>query len=168
MRPLVTVHDVGIFKPSTPIQNIDDTVRNLSRDMIDTMYYNDGIGLAGNQIGVFERIFVMDIPKITNGAVVCINPELVRVSRGTVISSEGCLSIPKFFHKVPRRRSVVLEYTDLEGKRQTMEATDLLAICIQHECDHLEGKLFLHNVPRPDWPRVNRLLKKKEFPGFLE
>lgn len=132
-----------------PVEEINDEIRNIVRDMIDTMYASEGIGLAAPQIGIPKRIIVVDInpSDMTSKPLVLINP-VVLEQRGSIEAEEGCLSIPDIRGSVKRYQSVTVEGLDLEGQKIRIEATDLLARVLQHEIDHLNGKFFVDHLSK--------------------
>lgn len=147
MLPIVTLPDERLFKSSTEITQIDDKLRNFARDMIDTMHEADGVGLAAIQVGASQRLFVVHVPK--DQPRVFINPRIILLSEETGPYEEGCLSIPGVYSDVIRPLEVQIIALDIEGKEFTLDADDLLARVIQHEFDHLNGKLFYqHLKPR--------------------
>ena len=131
--------DEILRKRSKEIEEIDNKIRELALDMIDTMYKNDGVGLAAPQVGILKRIIVYDIGE---GPVVVINPVITKKS-GMQTCEEGCLSSPNVFGTVDRPRELILEGFDIEGNKIKIKAKDLEAVVICHETDHLDGKLFL-------------------------
>ena len=126
---------------SKPVDRIDKKLQRFLRDMADTMYAEDGVGLAAPQVGVLKRVVVIDVGDEL-GLLELINPVITK-REGSVISGEGCLSVPDFEGEVERAESVECEFTDRTGKRMVLTASGLLAVCIQHELDHLEGILFV-------------------------
>ena len=122
-----------------PVERIDKKLQRLLRDMAETMYAADGVGLAAPQVGVSKRVVVIDVGE---GLYELINPEIVK-REGKVLGSEGCLSVPDYEGEVERSESVECEFTDKTGQRMLLSASGLLAICIQHELDHLDGILFI-------------------------
>ncbi|MCC5850763.1 MAG: peptide deformylase [Verrucomicrobia bacterium] len=154
--PLVFYGDPGLRQQAEPVTVFDDKLLALSRDMVETMHAEAGIGLAGPQIGVPRRIFVMEIPPEMdedetgarlnpdlNGPLVVVNPELLELSKNKEEMEEGCLSIPDIRGKVRRPVSVTLRFQDVEGRQREMRLQDLAARCAQHETDHLDGILFV-------------------------
>jgi len=131
---------------SHPIDIIDNEIKVLVDNMFETMYLNGGIGLAAIQVGVPKRIFIIDIPDMKNGKFVMINPVILEFSKEKILYEEGCLSIPNLSSEVERSKSITVEFTDLNEKRRLIRATGLLAVCIQHEYDHLDGILFIDKV----------------------
>lgn len=162
IRPILIIPDARLRAIAEPIVEIDDEIKTLARDMLDTMYDAPGIGLAAPQIGVLKRIVVMDLAKEgeTPSPIVMINPEITEVSDDTVTSEEGCLSIPDLYYDVERPADITVTYTDLEGKQVTTEATDRLSICIQHEIDHLDGVLYIDYLSRLKRDRVIKKFEK--------
>ena len=133
--------DEILTKKSRPIEVIDDRIKELAEDMFDTMHKWDGLGLAGVQVGVLKRIIVIDLYDGVSKFCL-INPEIVELSDELMEVEEGCLSFPNQFGKVVRHKKVKVKALDLDGKKVTLEAEDLLAQALQHEIDHLDGELF--------------------------
>ncbi len=146
------------------VESIDKEVRKLADDMLETMYDAPGIGLAAIQIGVPKRMLVLDVAKReSEGASkpqVFINPEVTWASEEKSVYEEGCLSIPEFYEDVTRPASIRVAYTDLDGKRSEIEASGLLATCLQHEIDHLNGVLFIDYLSRLKRDRVTKRFSK--------
>ena len=136
---ILVAGDPVLRKVAEPVTRIDKKLHRLLKDMADTMYASDGVGLAAPQIGVSKRIVVIDVGE---GLFELINPVIVK-KEGEVVSAEGCLSVPEYEGEVQRASYVECEFTDRTGKRMLLQAHDLLAICIQHELDHLDGVLFI-------------------------
>lgn len=137
-----------ILKQKTQIvEQIDNDIKEIVQDMLDTMYKYDGIGLAASQIGILKSIIVYDVEYIKEDEkkkpVVFINPKIIQTSKGKIEVEEGCLSFPDVFENVLRFEKVKVEYTNLEGKRKILSAKDIEAVVIQHELDHLDGVVFL-------------------------
>ena len=137
--------DPILRKKCEPLDKVDDSIRKLMNDMLETMYAAPGIGLAAIQIGVLKRLVVIDISKENEkkNPLFFVNPEIVYKSKQTSIYEEGCLSIPGQFAEVERPSECTLNYIDFNGKKKELKATGLLATCIQHEVDHLDGILFI-------------------------
>lgn len=150
IKPLVILPDPILRQPSVTIERVDDAVRALADDMLETMYDAPGIGLAAIQIGEPLRLLVIDLSK--EGAEpaprVFINPEILSVSDTVGIYEEGCLSIPDYYAEVERPASVCVRHLDREGRMQEIEADGLLATCLQHEIDHLNGVLFIDHISK--------------------
>ena len=163
-RPILILPDARLRAVADPIEKVDDEVKQLAKDMLDTMYAAPGIGLAAPQIGELRRIVVMDLAKEGEkpDPIVMINPEILKFSDETVVTEEGCLSIPDLYYEVERPAEVTVKYTDLDGKDVTREATDRLAICVQHELDHLDGVLYIDYLSRLKRDRVLKKFEKAE------
>jgi len=142
-----------------PVEQITVELKKLAENMIETMYDEDGVGLAATQINFHQRLVVIDVSEQRNEAMVIINPVIVEHS-GEEISEEGCLSVPETHAEVKRAEYVTLEYLDLEGKQQVLNADGLLAVCIQHEIDHLDGKLFIDYLSPLKQKRIKTKLEK--------
>ena len=140
--------DRVLRQPAKRISKIDDEVRQLAKQMLQTMYSEDGIGLAAPQVGINKQILVVDInlEDPTTPPIVMINPEIKQQSRDTCVIQEGCLSIPGVYLDVKRPTAIEVSYKDEHGRPQKLSATGLLACCIQHEIDHLNGVLFVDRV----------------------
>ncbi len=146
IRTILTYPNPELKKKSAPVVIINDAVRQLARDMAETMYHAPGIGLAAPQIGVHQRLIVIDVaPHDEPELIVAINPVIVH-AEGEAYEEEGCLSVPKYAANVRRHARVVVKGLDLEGNEQTWKADDLLAIAFQHEIDHLDGILFVDHL----------------------
>jgi peptide deformylase len=156
VRDILILPDKRLRLVSKPVAKIDAATRRLVEDMFDTMYDAPGIGLAAIQIGEARRIVTMDLAKKDDPKEpqVFINPELVGTSGDKNIHEEGCLSIPEYYEEVERPAQVMLRYLDLDGKQHEVEATGLLATCIQHEIDHLDGVLFIDHISKLKRDRV--------------
>ncbi len=167
IRPILTLPDARLRAVADPIAEIDTEIKSLARDMLDTMYAAPGIGLAAPQLGVLKRIVVMDLAKDDQPPepIVMINPEIEKVSDETVVSEEGCLSIPELYYDVERPAEITVKYTDLAGKTVTRDASERLAICIQHELDHLDGVLYIDYLSRLKRDRVIKKFEKAEKLG---
>lgn len=144
-----------------PVQAVDERIRNLVADMAETMYEARGIGLAATQVNVHERVVVMDLSEDRSQLRVLINP-VITEKRGETVYEEGCLSVPGVYDKVTRAESVTLEALDEHGQPYTLEADGLLAICIQHEIDHLDGKVFVEYLSRLKQDRIKTKMRKME------
>jgi peptide deformylase len=142
---LVTYDDPFLRDKSLPVEKFNSDLMKLIKDMFDTMYDARGIGLSAVQIGVHQRLFITDVPE-KNGKLVCINPVIRDLSDQFKVYEEGCLSIPGISGEVTRPSRVVLEYFDQRGKQQRIHAEGLLATCILHEYDHLDGILFIDKL----------------------
>ena len=141
-----------------PVAAVDDSIRKLIDDMLETMYAAPGIGLAASQVNVHRRVIVIDISEARDTPYVFINPEL-ELSGDVLETREGCLSVPDIYEPVRRREHVAVRALDRNGEAFTLEASDLLAVCIQHECDHLEGRLFVDYLSNLKRSRIRKKLK---------
>jgi peptide deformylase len=135
--------DPRLHTVARPVAQVDDRIRRLVDDMIETMYEADGVGLAASQVDVHERVLVIDTSDTRNKPLVLINPELLSVSQEQVIDEEGCLSVPSVYDKVSRAAQVRVRALGREGELIEFDAEGLLAKCVQHEMDHLMGKVFV-------------------------
>lgn len=135
--------DVRLHKVAKPVAAVDDRIRNLVADMLETMYEAKGIGLAATQIDVHERVIVIDVSEERNEPLVLINPEITWSSTEREVGEEGCLSVPGIYDGVERASRIRVQALDGEGQSRSVEAEGLLAVCIQHEMDHLLGKVFV-------------------------
>jgi peptide deformylase len=159
VRPIIVLPDPRLRLVSEPVKNIDDGIRKLVDDMFDTMYDAPGIGLAAIQVGVPKRVVTADLAKKDEprNPQVFINPEIVSRSEELSVYEEGCLSIPEIHEDVERPTRVRVRYMDLAGKAQEVEADALLATCLQHEIDHLNGVLFIDHISKL---KRDRIVKK--------
>ncbi|MGO7582738.1 peptide deformylase [Rhizobium ruizarguesonis] len=150
IKPLIILPDPVLRRLSKPIERVDSDLQRLADDMLETMYDAPGIGLAAIQIGVPRRMLVIDISREgeEKQPQVFINPEIVKSSDERSVYEEGCLSIPDYYAEVERPAVVSVKYLDRNGKEQTVEADGLLATCLQHEIDHLNGVLFIDYISR--------------------
>jgi len=150
IKPLIILPDPILRQVSKPIERVDADLQRLSDDMLETMYDAPGIGLAAIQIGIARRMLVIDLSKEGEDKqpLVFINPEIVSSSDDRSVYEEGCLSIPDYYAEVERPAKVTVKYLDREGKEQSVEADGLLATCLQHEIDHLNGVLFIDHISR--------------------
>jgi peptide deformylase len=142
-----------------PVETVDDAIRRLIDDMLETMYQAPGVGLAAPQVNVAKRLIVMDISEEKSAPLVFINPEIL-ARDGEEESEEGCLSVPGIFEKVRRAAAVTVRALDRDGKPFEMEADQLLAVCVQHEMDHLEGRLFVDYLSPLKRQRARKKLEK--------
>ena len=150
VRPILTAPDPRLQAVSTDVETVTDETRALIDDMVDSMYAADGIGLAAIQIGVARRILVIDLDQKEGkkNPVAYINPKITWASDEMAVFEEGCLSVPEIWDDVERPAKIKAEYLDRDGKLQTLEADGLLATCLQHEMDHLNGVLFIDHLSR--------------------
>jgi peptide deformylase len=141
------------------VAQVDEQIKTLVDDMLETMYAAKGVGLAATQVNVQKRVIVMDISEDKNEPICLINPEIIETV-GTEESEEGCLSVPGFFEKVSRAESIKVKALNRDGETFELEARDLLAVCIQHEMDHLQGKLFVDYLSAFKRNRIKAKLEK--------
>ncbi|GJD74330.1 peptide deformylase [Methylobacterium goesingense] len=162
IRPLVILPDTRLRLASEPVGPVTDEIRTLAADMLETMYDAPGVGLAAIQIGVAKRVVTIDTSKDENDRhpQVFLNPEIVWASEEKRIYDEGCLSIPEFYGEVERPDRVRVRFRDLAGVEQEIEADGLLATCIQHEIDHLDGVLFIDHLSKLKRDRVVKKFAK--------
>jgi len=181
---IYTFPDAVLSQKAKPIERVEKSYRKLADDMLETMYHAPGVGLAANQVGLLERILVIDteydfeeleggidetpadLPQgaeVAAGGIISnkrphiiINPEIVR-REGKILFKEGCLSVPEFTADVERAEKIKLQYLDIDGLTRTLDADGLMSVCIQHEMDHLEGKLFIDRLS----PLKKQMVKKK-------
>jgi peptide deformylase len=149
--------DPKLHKVAKPVQVVDARLKTLISDMLQTMYEAKGIGLAATQVDVHERLIVIDVSEEHNAPLVLVNPELTWTSAETHLNEEGCLSVPGIYDGVQRFDAVKVTALDGEGRSRTVEADGLLAVCIQHEMDHLVGKVFVEYLS----PLKRNRIKKK-------
>jgi peptide deformylase len=161
LLPILRYPDPRLHLRATPVTRVDERIRKLIKDMADSMYAAPGIGLAATQVDVHLRVIVIDISETRDQLRVFVNPELTALS-GEADIEEGCLSVPGVFEKVRRAERVTVRALDAEGVPFTLEAEGLLAVCIQHEMDHLEGKVFVERLSRLKQSRILAKLKKGE------
>ncbi len=168
MAPLeiITLPDRKLRAVSAPVERVDDDLRRFADEMLATMYEAPGIGLAAIQVGVARRIIVLDVAQRENeeaerDPIVLVNPEILSVSDETVVREEGCLSIPEYYADVERPSALRVRYVDREGKPREIDAKGVLATCIQHEVDHLNGKLFIDYLSKLKRDMVIRKFTKQ-------
>jgi peptide deformylase len=143
LLPILCYPDPRLHTVAKPVQAIDARIRALVADMLETMYDATGIGLAATQVDVHEQVIVIDVSEERDQPLVLINPEIIQASADKQVGDEGCLSVPGIYDGVERSRSIVVRALDAEGQSRELAAEGLLAVCIQHEMDHLQGKVFV-------------------------
>ena len=158
--PILRYPDPRLHKAAARVARVDDKIRNLINDMAETMYAAPGIGLAATQVNVHQRIIVIDISETRDQLQVFVNPELLEAT-GEAECEEGCLSVPGIFEKVRRAQRIKARAWDADGELRTIEAEGLLAACIQHEMDHLMGKVFVEYLSRLKQRRIAAKLTKQ-------
>jgi peptide deformylase len=150
---IITLPDKLLRTTSAPVERVDDDLRRFLDDMLETMYEAPGIGLAAVQVGVPRRIVTVDVARredenATPNPMFFINPEIVHASDERAVHEEGCLSIPEYYAEVERPAAIRIRYLDRDGKLQEMDAEGILAVCLQHEVDHLNGTLFIDHISK--------------------
>lgn len=153
--------DPRLNKVARPVATVDARVQALVDDMLETMYDAHGIGLAATQVDVHERVIVIDVSDERNEPLVLINPELTACSEELVVGDEGCLSVPQIYDKVQRHARVSVRALDREGREHRFDADGLLAICVQHEMDHLLGKVFVEYLSPLKRNRIRSKMQKR-------
>ncbi|KRA95127.1 peptide deformylase [Devosia sp. Root685] len=163
IRPILIIPDARLRAVADHIVEVDEEIKALAKDMLDTMYDAPGIGLAAPQIGVMKRIVVMDLAAEgeTPTPLVMINPEITKFGEEIQVTEEGCLSIPELYYEVERPSTVTVKYTDLDGQEVSKDAEGKLAVCIQHELDHLDGVLYIDYLSRLKRDRVIKKFDKQ-------
>src|SRR5437763_2820569 len=162
LLPILTYPDPRLHTVAKPVQAVDARVRGLISDMLETMYDASGIGLAATQVDVHERLIVIDVSEERNQPMVLINPEITWASDDKQVNDEGCLSVPGIYDGVERSRAIKVRALDGEGQSRELEADGLLAVCIQHEMDHLLGKVFVEYLSPLKRNRIkNKMLKAR-------
>jgi len=164
IKEILTAPDPRLRQVSTPVEVVDDAVRALMDDMLETMYDAKGIGLAAIQVNVPKRIIVMDLAgeEEEPSPIFLVNPEILDPSDDKNLYQEGCLSVPEFYEEVERPAKCRVKYLDYKGIEKTIDAEGLFATCIQHEMDHLDGVLFIDHLSRLKRDRILRKLKKEQ------
>ncbi len=156
--------DSRLRTKAKPIQNVDGRIAQLADDMLETMYAAPGIGLAASQVNVHQRLIVIDVSEDKSSPMIFINPAIV-AREGEIETNEGCLSIPGFYEPVDRFSEITVEAIDREGNPFSIDAQELLAVCIQHEMDHLEGKLFVDYLSSTKRQMIRKKLLKQQKLG---
>ncbi|VWX59778.1 peptide deformylase [Burkholderiales bacterium 8X] len=161
-RTILSYPDVRLHKVAKPVQGVDARIKSLVADLLETMYDANGIGLAATQVDAHERLVVIDVSEERDKPLVLINPEIVWASDEKVLNEEGCLSVPGIYDGVERSTSIRVNALDANGEPQTIEADGLLAVCIQHELDHLLGKVFVEYLSPLKRNRIKGKLLKQQ------
>ena len=159
--PIIHYPDPRLHKIAAPVAVVDESIRNLVRDMAQTMYSAPGVGLAATQVDIHKQVIVIDISETHDQLLVLINPKILD-SRGKSDCEEGCLSVPGIFEKVTRAEWVRVQALGIDGKPFQIESDGLLSVCIQHEMDHLKGKVFVEYLSRLKQKRIVGKLKKQQ------
>tara|TARA_A100001011_G_scaffold375001_1_gene436077 strand:+ start:391 stop:909 length:519 start_codon:yes stop_codon:yes gene_type:complete len=163
-RKIIVEPDPILRKKCDPLEKVDDEIKRLMKDMLETMYDAPGIGLAAIQIGILKRLVVIDISKDEKkNPLFLVNPEIISQSKATSVYEEGCLSLPGQFAEIERPSECLVKYIDLGGKEKKLKANGLLATCIQHEVDHLNGILFIDYLSKLKKDMIiKKLIKHKK------
>ena len=161
LLPILCYPDPRLHKVAKPVASVDQRIRQIVEDMAQTMYDAPGVGLAATQVDIHERIIVIDISDDRDGLFVLINPEVIWTSPEKILWKEGCLSVPEYFDEVERFEQIKIKALDINGKEFELEADGLLAICIQHEMDHLMGKVFVEYLSPLKRVRISNKMKKR-------
>jgi len=161
IRSILQYPDERLHQIAEAVGEVTDEIRELVRDMAETMYAAPGIGLAATQINVHKRVIVIDVSETKDQLLVLIDPEITARS-GTVTSEEGCLSVPGIYEPVERAERITVRALDREGQRFELEAEEMLGVCIQHEIDHLHGRVFVEYLSRLKQVRIRAKFRKQE------
>jgi peptide deformylase len=161
LLPILHYPDPRLHKVARPVAAVDERIRKLITDMAETMYAAPGIGLAATQVDVHERVLIIDISEARDHLQAFINPEIIE-SSGEAENEEGCLSVPGFFDTIRRAERIKVRALNSQGEPFIIETDGLLAVCIQHEIDHLEGKVFVEYLSRLKQQRIAAKLKKQQ------
>lgn len=161
LLPILHYPDPRLHKVAVAVKRVDDKIRKIIKDMADTMYAAPGIGLAATQVDIHLRIIVIDISETRDQLQVFINPEIIS-AEGEAECEEGCLSVPGIYEKVTRAAKVKVSALDEHGSKRQLEADGLLAVCIQHEMDHLFGRVFVEKLSRLKQQRITAKLVKQQ------
>jgi peptide deformylase len=159
LLPIVHFPDPRLKTMAEPITHIDATIKKLAEDMYETMYHERGVGLAANQVGILQRIFVMDVSDNRNQRICAINPEIIS-REGLYTEYEGCLSFPGAYDKIERASKLRFKALDIDGNPYEMDAEGLMAQCVQHEIDHLNGMIFVDRLSRLKQERARKKFEK--------
>ncbi len=156
--PILEFPDPRLRTKATPVKNVNKSVQRLVDDLLETMYGAPGIGLAATQVNVHKRVLVIDVSQEKDKPLVFINPEIVRLEGEILEHEEGCLSVPGYYEDVERAEHIRLRYQDRNGEQIETEMEGLLAVCVQHEIDHLDGKLFVDYLSEAKRSRIRKRL----------
>ena len=162
LLPILHYPDPRLKKVAKPVTKIDERIRNLVRDMAQTMYEAPGVGLAATQVDVHEQVLVIDISETHDALRVFINPRILRASAHTKVAEEGCLSLPGIYDSIERPERILVEAQDETGRSFQLDIDGLLAVCVQHEIDHLKGKVFVDYLSRLKQSRIKSKMRKLE------
>ncbi len=162
LLPILRYPDPRLHKVAEPVREVDDRIRQLVRDMAETMYAAPGVGLAATQVDVHERVIVIDVSENADDLRVLINPEIIWRSDDLQVYEEGCLSVPGVYDKVERAARIRVRALNENGDTYEFDADGLLAVCVQHEMDHLMGKVFVEYLSPLKQNRIRTKLRKQE------
>ena len=162
LLPILRFPDPRLHKVAKPVEAVDDRIRQLVKDMAETMYEAPGVGLAATQVDVHERVVVIDVSEDGNDLKVLINPEIIEKSDELQVYEEGCLSVPGIYDRVERAARIRVRALNEKGEAYEFDAEGLLAVCVQHELDHLEGKVFVEYLSSLKLNRIKTRLRKQE------
>ena len=160
--PILCYPDPRLHTVARPVRGVDDRIHQLTQDMLETMYDAHGIGLAATQVDVHERVVVIDVSEERNRPLVLINPEILWSSQEMLVGDEGCLSVPGIYDGVERAAAVRVRALDARGEAITVEAQEVLAVCIQHEMDHLLGKVLVEYLSPLKRNRIRSKMIKRQ------
>ena len=158
--PILQYPDPRLHKIAAPVVQFDDSLRKLVRDMAETMYEAPGVGLAATQVDQHKQVIVIDTSETHDDLKVPINPRILAAD-GVQLCEEGCLSVPGVYEEVERAQRITVEARDAQGRTYTLEADGLLAVCVQHEMDHLKGKVFVEYLSRLKQTRIKHRMEKE-------
>lgn len=162
LLPILKYPDPRLYKVAAAVAQVDDRIRQLVRDMAETMYAAPGVGLAATQVDVHERVVVIDVSEDANQLYVLINPEITWKSDELQVYEEGCLSVPGVYDEVQRAARIHVRALNEHGESYEFDADGLLAVCVQHELDHLEGKVFVEYLSTLKQNRIRTRLRKQQ------
>ncbi len=162
LLPILQYPDPRLHTVAKPVAQVDDRIRQLVDDMLETMYDAKGVGLAATQINVHERVVVIDTSEERNDPLVLINPEIIWASDEMIVWEEGCLSVPTIYDKVDRHAKVRVRALNRDGETYEFDGEELLAVCVQHELDHLAGKVFVEYLSPLKRNRIKTKLVKRQ------
>ena len=160
LLPILCYPDPRLRTKAAPVPAVDESIARLVDDLLETMYAAPGIGLAATQVNVHKRVLVVDVSEQRDQPLAFVNP-VIESAEGVQERDEGCLSVPGFYEPVQRAERIRVHALNQQGEPFTLEAEDLLAVCIQHECDHLEGKLFVDYISKLKRGRIRSKLRKQ-------
>lgn len=161
LLPILIFPDARLHTVARPVAEVDDRIRRLAADMLETMYAQDGVGLAATQVDVHERVIVMDVSESRDQPLVLVNPELIQRSAAMLVREEGCLSVPRIYDKVERHETVTVRALDRDGQTFELACEGLASVCVQHEIDHLDGKVFVEYLSSLKRDRIRQKMIKR-------